>query len=51
VWTIADAFWDVGALAFVVGTTSAVAIWRQADLPDVAETDPLFTASLRYDAH
>ena len=50
-WAIADVIWDAAALAFVVGSVTAVVAWRQATTPAVASEDPLLKSSLAYEAH
>jgi hypothetical protein len=50
-WAITDLIWDAAALAFIVGSVTAVAAWRQATMPAVASEDPLLKSSLAYDAH
>jgi hypothetical protein len=48
--SVGDAMWDIGALAFVCGSTIAVAIWRHAAVPAVPSGDPLLEWSMRYEA-
>ncbi len=49
--TIADVIWDVAALALVVGSTVACAVWRQAPVPVSGSTEAAIRWSLRYQAH
>jgi len=50
-WSLADLLWNAGALAFVGGSTTALAIWRQPTVPQAAVGDPFLEWSLRYEAH
>jgi hypothetical protein len=49
-WVLSDLIWDLGAAAFVVGSTAAMGIWRRALLPAPVIDDATFEAALRYEA-
>jgi hypothetical protein len=50
VWTGLSLLWDLGALALVAGSATAVALWREASRPHVAVIHPRLSNSLRYES-